>query len=185
MQAEDSTLEKKADDSIRAALAHDDPSAIEQIWDRYAGDLLAMLQARLGSRHDGEDVLQAVFVRIVRKRHRLAKARRLDSYIFRIARNEAAAYVKMKKRGRAEQSLHDSWLAADDDSRELGDQVELLQSALLQLPAEQREVIVLKVYRERTFAEIAQMLGVSQNTAASRYRYGMEKLHKLLKESEQ
>jgi RNA polymerase sigma-70 factor, ECF subfamily len=182
MHAEDKTLEKKADDSIRAALAQDDPAAIERIWGRYAGDLLAMLQARLGSRHDGEDVLQAVFVRIVRNRHWLAKARCLDSYIFRMARNEAAGYAR--RRGRTERTLPDPWLVASDDGHEHSDHIDQLQNALAQLPAEQREVIVLKVYREKTFAEIARMLGVSQNTVASRYRYAIEKLHKLLKEPE-
>ncbi len=182
MHAEDHTLEKKADDSIRAALARDDPAVIERIWDRYAGDLLAMLQARLGSRQDGEDVLQAVFVRIVRKRHRLAKAYCLDSYIFRIARNEAAGYIR--RRGRTEQPLPDPWLVAAGDDHEQSDRVDQVQNALVQLPPEQREVIVLKVYREKTFAEIAGMLGISQNTVASRYRYAIDKLHKLLKEPE-
>jgi RNA polymerase sigma-70 factor (ECF subfamily) len=177
--SQDDTLEKKADDSIRAALAQDDPIAIERIWDRYAGDLLAMLQARLGSKHDAEDVLQAVFVRIVRKRHRLAKARCLAGYIFRMARNEAAGYVERKKR---ERSSPDSWLVASDDSHEQSDRAGQLQSALARLPPEQREVIILKVYRDRTFAKIANMLDPSQNTTASRYRYGMEELRTLLKD---
>jgi RNA polymerase sigma-70 factor, ECF subfamily len=182
MCAEDRTLQEKADDSIREALARDDPAVIERIWDRYAGDLLAMLQARLGSRHDGEDVLQAVFVRIVRNRHRLAKARCLESYIFRIARNEAAGYVR--RRGRTERTLPDPWLVASGDDHEQSDRVDQLETALAQLPAEQREVIVLKVYREKTFAQIAGMLGISQNTAASRYRYAIERLYKVLKEPE-
>jgi RNA polymerase sigma-70 factor, ECF subfamily len=177
-------LEKKADDSIRAALTQDDPAAVEWIWDRYAGDLLAMLQARLGSRHDGEDVLQAVFVRIVRKRHRLARARCLNRYVFRIARNEAASYMRCRNRHNIGRALPDAWLVACDGGQEQSDRVDQLQTALAQLPPEQREVVVLRVYREKTFADIAQLLAVSQNTAASRYRYGMEKLHKLLRESE-
>ena len=51
-----------------------------------------------------------------------------------------------------------------------------------QLPQSQREVVVLKVYRDKTFREIARLLGVSLNTAASRYRYGMERLRGLLKD---
>jgi RNA polymerase sigma-70 factor (ECF subfamily) len=174
-------LEKKSDDSIRAALAQDDPVAIEWIWDRYAGDLLAMLQARLGSRHDGEDVLQAVFVRIASKRRQLAKARCLDAYIFRLARNEAASYAKRRKRDR---TLPDSWLIACDSGQERRDLTEQLEVALAQLPPEQCEVIVLKLYREKTFEEIAHLLDVSQNTVSSRYRYGMEKLSRILKDSE-
>jgi RNA polymerase sigma-70 factor, ECF subfamily len=175
-------LEKKTDDSIRAALAQDDPVAIEWLWDRYAGDLLAMLQARLGSKHDGEDVLQAVFVRIVRKRHRLVKARCLDSYVFRIARNEAAGCARKRRRSKADQALDDAWLASRDSGQERHDRREDLQMALAQLPIKQREIVVLKTYRDKTFADIAQILGISTNTVASRYRYGIEKLGKILKD---
>jgi RNA polymerase sigma-70 factor, ECF subfamily len=176
-------LDKKADDSIRAALARNDPIVIEWLWDRYAGDLLAILQARLGSRQDAEDVLQTVFMRIVRKRHRLAKARCFDSYIFRMARNEAAGHAR--KRRRTERNVPDTWVVWVDDGHEQRDRVDQLQNALAQLPAKQREIVVLKIFRERTFAEIAQMLGISLNTAASRYRYAIEKLQKLMKEPEQ
>jgi RNA polymerase sigma-70 factor (ECF subfamily) len=55
-----------------------------------------------------------------------------------------------------------------------------LQAALASLPRPQREVIVMKIYRQKTFLEISRLLGISQNTAASRYRYGMEKLRTLL-----
>ncbi|MBV9468194.1 MAG: hypothetical protein JOZ57_02980, partial [Abitibacteriaceae bacterium] len=47
---------------------------------------------------------------------------------------------------------------------------------LQQLPIEQREVIALKVAENLTFAEIAALLKISPNTAASRYRYGIERL---------
>ena len=53
---------------------------------------------------------------------------------------------------------------------------------MLALPAEQREVIALKIDGELSFAQIAQVMGVSINTAASRYRYALEKLRTSLRE---
>ena len=50
------------------------------------------------------------------------------------------------------------------------------QAALTQLPPEQREVIVLKVWGGLTFSQIAETLGMPANTAASRYRYGLTAL---------
>ncbi len=50
------------------------------------------------------------------------------------------------------------------------------------LPRDQREVIVLKIWHEHTFDEIGELLGISPNTAAGRYRYGLEKLRACLKE---
>ena len=169
-----------SDNMLRAALARNEPAAVELIWDRCAGDLFAYLQAVLCSRHDAEDALQTVFVRIVQKRHRLAKARRLDAYVYRIARNEASRLIGRRKRERSLVAADESWLSVPEDSRETNDLAEQLQAALARLPQPQREVIVMKIYRQKTFLEISGLLGLSQNTVASRYRYGMEKLRILL-----
>ena len=171
-----------ADDPIQAALARDDPAAVEMMWNRYAGDLLALLQAMLCSRHDAEDVLQAVFVKIVRQRRSLAKARRLDAYIFQIARNEAFAFLGRRRRRPTAGPGDEPWLLATQASNTQNELSDQLQVALAGLPAEQREVIMLKIYREKTFVEIGRLLDVSQNTVASRYRYGLEKLQALLKD---
>ena len=177
----DNVLDKKLpDNKLRAALAQNDPAAVELIWDRYAGDLFAYLLVVLCSRHDAEDVLQTVFVRIVQKRHRLAKARRLDAYVYRIARNEAFRLIGRRKKGRAIEAVNESWLIVPEEKPELNDLAEQLQAALARLPQQQREVIVMKIYRQKTFLEISGLLGLAQNTVASRYRYGMEKLRTLL-----
>lgn len=62
----------------------------------------------------------------------------------------------------------------DEDSREL-------EVALKKLPPEQREVVVMKIWGELKFEEIAKELNISQNTAASRYRYALEGLRKYIK----
>jgi len=173
--------ENPADNVLRAALAGNDPGAgVRLLWDRYASDLLAYLQARLCSLHDAEDVLQAVFVRMIRKRRRVARARFLDAYVFQIARNEAIRWIGRRKRNPATGPVNESWLLSREGSREPGDLAERLQTALGRLPQSQREVIVMKIYRQKTFLEISQLLGLSPNTVASRYRYGIEKLRILL-----
>ncbi|MCK4792200.1 MAG: sigma-70 family RNA polymerase sigma factor [Desulfobacteraceae bacterium] len=172
--------ENPADNVLRTALAGNDPAAVGLLWDRYAKDLLAYLQAILCSLHDAEDVLQIVFVRIVRKRHQLAKARCLDAYIFRIARNEALRLIGRRKIDSTAKAAGDPWLIKSESSGDSQDLAESLQKALARLPQTQRGVIVMKTYRQKTFLEIAQLLGLSQNTVASRYRYGMEKMRILL-----
>ena len=165
-----------ADDPIRAALARDDPAAVELLWDRYAGDLFAFLQAMLRCRQDAEDVLQMIFVKIVRKRRQLAGARRLDAYVYQIARNEASRFARRRQRKRAVEPAGESWLSVADGGSAHVELAEQLETILARLPQRQREVVVLKIYREKTFQEIARLLDVSQNTVASRYRYAMEKL---------
>lgn len=171
--------ERSADDEIRRALTRGNPAAIELIWDRYADDLLALITATLRSRAEAEDVLQAVFINIIRNRHRLAGARRPRAYLYRIARNEAVTFLRKRRRERTERQ---PWLAPVASGETDRDLVEQLEIALNRLPQPQRQAVVLKTFRGKTFQEIALMLGISLNTAASRYRYGMERLRNLLKD---
>ena len=62
--------------------------------------------------------------------------------------------------------------------------VEEIQAALAKLPPEQAEVVVLKIYQDMTFGEIGAVLEVSPDTAASRYRYALEKLRRILARDE-
>ncbi|MEX1049330.1 MAG: sigma-70 family RNA polymerase sigma factor [Akkermansiaceae bacterium] len=64
--------------------------------------------------------------------------------------------------------------SSDDETRSQ------LEEGLKELPEKFAEVIVMKIWGERTFAEIGETLGISQNTAASRYRYGLEALKRSL-----
>jgi RNA polymerase sigma-70 factor (ECF subfamily) len=64
--------------------------------------------------------------------------------------------------------------SSDDETRQL------LEAGLKELPPKFAEVVVMKIWGERTFAEIGEALEISQNTAASRYRYGLEALKKKL-----
>ena len=172
-----------ADDAIQAALRRNDPAAVELIWDRYARDLLAFLQAVVCSKHDAEDVLHAVFVRMVRKRRHLAQAKCRDAYVYRIARNEASSFLRRRRPVRHAAPKEEPWLAPVEGTARQQELAEELQAAIGRLPQLQREVVVLKVYQDKTFQEIGELLDVSLSTVASRYRYAMEKLRALLKDS--
>ena len=173
-----------ADELIRVALKRDDPAAIELIWDRYGAGLLAFLQATLCSRCDAEDVLQTIFVRIARKRRYLAGARCLQAYIYQIAQNEAVSFLRRRLRRKEQKARANAvpWLVPTEPTNGQSELAEELQRALARLPQVQREVVVMKVYGDRTFQEIARTLELSRHTVASRYRYGMEKLRTLLKD---
>jgi RNA polymerase sigma-70 factor (ECF subfamily) len=69
-----------------------------------------------------------------------------------------------------------------DPSLEEQERAKWIQNAMLKLPENYREVITLKIWGELTFVQIAETLGISANTAASRYRYGLEGLRKMTKE---
>ena len=149
-----------------------DTEAVAETYDRHAVPLYRWLCAFLGSPTDAEDALQEVFVRLASGRAR--PERDLRAYLFVAARNEAYAILRRRQREQAinEQSIATQTLTVAPHHKESADLMALLQ----RLPLEQREVIALKVAHDLTFAEIAAMLKISPNTAASRYRYGIERL---------
>jgi RNA polymerase sigma-70 factor (ECF subfamily) len=167
---------------IKALLAADDPAALDLIWREYAPDLMGYLVTIHRSRHEAEDTLQEVFVAIATKRAYVAAARNFKAYLFRLARN--AALNRIKREGRQREKLHRAadWLEVEASEAGGEDQSGLLADALARLPEKQRTVVVLKFFRDKTLSEIGAMLRISGNTAASRLRYGMEKLKTLLQE---
>ncbi len=168
------------DNEIRAHLAANDPAALEMIWAEYASDLLGYLTAIHCSRSHAEDSLQEVFITIARKRKFLAEARLLKPYLFQLARNVALNLIKRNKRIRDRTESISDWLVADEQNPPDERRIQELAEGLAALPEKQRSVLILKFYRGKTFREIGALLDISENTAASRFRYGIEKLRRIM-----
>jgi RNA polymerase sigma-70 factor (ECF subfamily) len=142
----------------------------QRLYERRAAALLLYGRA-LGLGHaEAEDVLQATFEALLRLP---APPDNPDHYCLRAFRNRALNH----RRGwlaRLRRELESAcWFEPSPDETEL-ERAAMRQLAAL--PAPQREAIVLKLWHERTFEEIGELLGISPNTAAGRYRYGIEKL---------
>jgi RNA polymerase sigma-70 factor, ECF subfamily len=165
---------------IRSRLAADNPLALELIWTEYAADLLGYLVSLHGSRSEAEDTLQEVFITIAKKRTSVAASRLLKPYLFQLARNVALNRIKKDKRMQDRMDANFNWLVPVDPDSQDDEQARQLAVALAALPEKQRAVLVLKFYRDKTLREIGELLGVSENTAASCFRYGMEKLRVMM-----
>jgi RNA polymerase sigma-70 factor, ECF subfamily len=161
-----------------ASLAAGEERAFAALYDRFGQRLYRAAIGMLGRREDAEDIVQEVFVAVLQTWPRLSGGQDLTAYLFTALRRAAARCAVRRAWAStlcemAADELAASAVPADDRSGPYSDR---LQRALLALPVEQREVIALKIDGELTFAEIAQVIGVSINTAASRYRYALEKL---------
>lgn len=152
-------------------------------WFRQHGSKL-LLCARHWTRSaaDAEDVLQDAFVRFWRTQRSLGSSDPIGLVLTSVRRAALDLARRDQRRlqrenaaddGAANEALFEP-LAENDDRRVA------LESALQRLPREQREVLVMKIWGERTFEQIAQELGVSANTAASRYRYALAAMRKEL-----
>ena len=141
---------------------------------------------------DAEDVVQVAFVRF----WKLYPNAQQEQYglLFSAVRTAALDVLRSSLRRTRREDLYsaevcdvrdasvlqgsrDSWFTVSSDQQAKADDI---QDALQKIPAEQREVIVLKVWGELTFAQIAQSLNESANTVASRYRLGVKALKKEL-----
>jgi RNA polymerase sigma-70 factor (ECF subfamily) len=100
------------------------------------------------------------------------------AYLCQAVRNTVMNHRRSRAREVALDDGESSWLEAPAGSQEAGLAV---QAAVQQLPEDQREVVVLRVWGQLTFLEIAEALGLSANTVASRYRYGLTKLRDTLR----
>lgn len=159
------------------ALARQGVSALADLFDIVAPRSVRYAQALTRNQHDAEDALQAAFVRMALYPQGLAEASHPWAYLLKIVRNEALKIVQKK---RADEWLSLAVEAWTDHAPIDFEARQLVQRSLERLPPSQSEVVVLKIWEGLTFAEIAEVLGESPNTAASRYRYALEKLTQYL-----
>lgn len=146
----------------------------------YGARLLLVARQWTRSTADAEDVVQEAFVRYWRRQRTLA-GDPLPLLITSVRRAALDLLRRSARRERREQSqledMADSWFEPNPESDE---RANCLEEAVVQLPSEQREVLVLKVWGGLTFAEIAARLDLSPNTVASRYRYALGTLRQKL-----
>jgi RNA polymerase sigma-70 factor (ECF subfamily) len=160
------------------ALSAGRPQAFAALFDRRGEAMLRVGRAMVGSREDAEDLVQEVFVSLVRSRHRLAYVEDLDAYLFGMLRHSAGHLRARRESDR--RRLAQLALIRPIEQLQAPESSDDLDSALAKLPGEQREIVALKIQGGLTFAGIAQVLAINPNTAASRYRYALENLRKSL-----
>jgi len=167
---------------IRQAIVSGDEEAFDLVWKEYGKMLFGMMLSMLCSYHDAEECLQNVFMKMAKNRSGVTGAKNMSGYIYTIARNETLDFLRKRRRIPEPTDPAEFWLVPAEEASRGGEEAVLVSRALAELPEEQRTVIVMKIYQDMTFDDIARAMEISPNTAASRYRYGMEKLKALLGE---
>jgi RNA polymerase sigma-70 factor (ECF subfamily) len=155
-----------------------------RLYEVHAQALFSYLLNFTRNEQDTRDALQEVFVKLARNPGALRDARDERAFLIRLAHN--AAIDLMRRRGTRERH-HERYgmeklspFAPSADPDEEAFRAEL-GAGLGELPPEQREVVHLKLWEGMTFEQIAAALEIPANTAASRYRYGIDKLRELLR----
>lgn len=153
----------------------DDPKHwCEILYEERAGQILLYGRSLGLSHSEAEDVLQETFVALL---HQPQPEKPLH-YCLRTFRNRALNFRRGFLRRIARELESSRWFEREEDETP---EERAAMRCLEKLPADQREVILLKIWHEYTFEEIGELLAISPNTAAGRYRYGLQKIKTCLK----
>ena len=175
------TVSERTDDELVLAAREGDGDAAELLVRRYARRLSAFLYRLTGSVHDSEDLMQDTFARFFDALADYRPQGQLAAYLFRIATNLAA-----NARGAARRK--DTALEVDLASRTPGPEevatgrqlTATLREAILKLPPEQREALVLRTHQQLDYEEIAKLQNASVSAVKVRVFRAREALRPLL-----
>jgi RNA polymerase sigma-70 factor (ECF subfamily) len=151
------------------------PAWYERLYDAKATELILYGRALGLSHAEAEDVVQETFLALWQQP---CEPQNPEHYCVRSFRNRALNYRRGFWRRLTRELESQRWFerTPEDSPAERA-----AMRCLAELPGPQREVIVLKLWHNCTFDEIGELIDVSPNTAAGRYRYGLEKLRVCLK----
>jgi len=142
-----------------------------------------------------EELLQDVFLKVVKSSKRYKPTAKFTTWLYQIARNGCIDYFrKMKHRktislaqpvDNEEEMVVESIIAnnsnpSPEKATRISEIAGVLQKAISALPEEQREVFLMREDLNLSFAEIAELIGCPINTAKSRMRYALEHLRKII-----
>ncbi len=187
----------RSDEVLMAAYRDGNVRAFELLVFRHRKSLFNFLLRSVHNRSRAEELLQEVFVRIIRAKDRYEISAKFTTWAYTIARNltvDESRRARFRDHvsldaprrgcdGEAGRSLIDVKASQEVGTDERADAPRLLarvQQALDELPAEQREVFVLREISNLSFKDIGDILGAPENTVKSRMRYALEKLREAL-----
>jgi len=160
------------------------PAELEELYDAHADAVHADGLNLARDESDAADVLQEVFHEVARRPEILRDVRDPRGFLLRLAHNRTIDAIRRRDaRQRAHEALGAESVGLFVDSPD-PDEAALragITVALGELPPDQRAVVHLKLWEGLTFEKIAEVLAIPANTAASRYRYGIDKLRERLR----
>lgn len=194
-----SVLSELADEELFERFRRGEKTAFEVLLRRHRATLFTFVLRTLGTgdRARAEDVVQDTFIRVLRGAAEWQQRAKFSTWLFTIARNLCLDAMRRDRHRRAESLDAPAGGETDDSGRALGETLEgtqagperlasnarlrpVIEAALAKLPAEQREVFVLREHAGMPFKDIAEITKVSENTVKSRMRYALESLRRNL-----
>jgi RNA polymerase sigma-70 factor (ECF subfamily) len=166
------------DEALMRAVREGDLARLGSLFDRYHLSLFDFLNRMTGNRHAAEDLVQEVFLRVLKYRATYRDGARFETWVFRIARNARADYFSRRENAGplTEEAMEspDSTPGPDRQLEQESDSARL-QAALMSLREDRRELIVLARFQGMKHEAIAELLGIDVGAVKVR-------IHRALKE---
>ena len=185
-------LEKESDQDLMRLAQNGNQAAYAIVYQRYSASVLSYLYRMLGGLEDVESIAQEVFLRAYRFRATYRYPQRLSTWLFTITRNLAINQARRRKRNPVrnitELNLEGIDISGDPcrvaagakDSAEKKEEIGRVLDALDNLPSDQKEVIMLGIFQDMSYAEMEKLTGAKAVTLRSRMFHGLKKLAKML-----
>jgi RNA polymerase sigma-70 factor (ECF subfamily) len=181
------------DEELVFAVQSGDTHSLGVLVTRWERPLYRFVYRMLPRQEDARDICQETFLRVLKKAHSFRQGSRFSTWLYQIALNLCRDQMRRRRR----------WRLVLDEAREIDDRVdqlplgnsngadpsqgverrevnEAVTHALRKIPAEQREVLILKEYEGLKFKEIAEILDCPESTVKSRMYYGLSGLRTAL-----
>jgi len=188
-------MQQSDEQLVTAYLERGDQQAFRVLVERYQEQIFGYLLGMVRNREVANDLFQETFVRVIDAMHNrrasYTRQGRWIAWVMRIARNAALDHLRSRKKWQDVAAgdeddgtsfwdrLPDEEPAADLELHSK-EQYDMLEACIDQLPAEQREVVLLRQDADLTFREIAELTGISINTALGRMRYALINLRRMI-----
>lgn len=170
----------RSDADLVRALAAGDGAALAELCSRWERPLYRFLH-RAGAGDDADDLFQETWIRVVRAADRFDAERRFSTWLFQIALNLARDLGRRRVRVDVP-SLTDP---ADDESTDRLERTLDAHRLLAALPEAQREVLLLRLFADRSEEECAEILGCPRGTVKSRFHHAVKRLGELARGREE
>jgi RNA polymerase sigma-70 factor, ECF subfamily len=184
-------LRDDADEVLMVAYQKGDVRAFEILLTRHRRPVFNFILRYVGLRETAEDLLQETFLRVIKGAEAYQRQAKFTTWLYTIARNLCVDQSRRAKHRKAQSldapmnSSAESGTLLDvipaneiaSDRQTVNKELHLkMEAALSRLSEEQREVFLMREFLDMPFKDIAQVVGVPENTVKSRMRYALEKL---------
>lgn len=179
-------LSEKTDEQLMTAYAEDNIEAFHLLYSRYKSALYRFILRQVHAQAVTEELFQDIWSKIIKNKGSYKVSASFRTFIYQIARNTIIDWFRRKNIQPIDDNDNTDLLNSGDVRDEPSRQLEKEQSyesvieAIKTLPADQRDVFLLKVEANLSIQEIADVMQVNPETAKSRYRYAVKQLKVLL-----